>query len=263
MSALQAIVYGLIQGLTEFLPVSSSAHLILLPFLTGWPDMGLGFDVALHWGTLLAVLIYFRFDIGRLFLDFLGLTQGQRRPENKLPLYIILGTIPGAALGFVFEKQAETLFRSPWILCVTLSLMGTGLFLADKFGTKNRSLADITWKTALTIGLAQGIAIVPGISRSGITITTALLLGLTRADAVRFSFYLAIPITAGAGLLKMDYLFHNANDPIIWLAMGTSLASGAAAIHILMTYVRTKSFTPFVVYRLILAGGVLTWLLAH
>jgi undecaprenyl-diphosphatase len=176
---------------------------------------------------------------------------------------LIIGTIPGAVLGFLFEKQAETVFRSPWILCATLSLMGLLLFFSDKVGGKSKSLADLHWGSALAIGFCQGLAIIPGISRSGITITAGLLLGLSRTDAVRFSFYMAIPITAGAGLLKADYLFHNAGDPVIWSALFTSAISGAAAIHVLLNYVKTKSFTPFVVYRFVLAGGVLVWLLAR
>lgn len=256
----QAIAYGVVQGLTEFLPISSSAHLILLPLFTGWPDPGLAFDVALHWGTLLAVVVYFRKDLVHIFTGFFGFAAGQREPNNRLAWYITIATVPGAALGFLFEKQAETMFRTPLLLACTLSIMGLLLFVADRIGSKTVTLDTINWKKALLIGLAQGVAIVPGVSRSGVTITTGLFLGLSREDAIRFSFFLAMPITFGAGLLKIGYLVHNAGDPLIWIALVTSALSGFSAVHILMTYIRTRSFTPFVVYRLAMAAFIAVWL---
>jgi len=252
MSLSHAIAYGIIQGLTEFLPVSSSAHLTLLPFFTGWEDPGLAFDVALHWGTLLAVLVYFRKDVLNLILN-----------DRTLGYKIALATVPGAVIGFLLEEHAETVFRSPALLAVTLSVMGIFLLIADKKGSHSVVLGELSWKKALLIGLSQGLAIVPGVSRSGVTIATGLLLGLEREAAVKFSFYLAIPITMGAGLLKSPYLISNIHDSSILVAIVSSALAGFAAIQILITYVRTKSFTPFVVYRLALAGCIVVWLLSR
>jgi undecaprenyl-diphosphatase len=257
----QAIVYGLIQGLTEFLPVSSSAHLTLLPTFTGWPDPGLSFDVALHWGTLIAALIYFRRDLIKMTVDALAYLSGARTPESEFPWKIVVATVPGAIIGFLFEKQADTLFRSPWLIAGTLSIMGLWFLVADRFGKKQISLDQISWRNAILIGLSQGLAIIPGVSRSGITITSALLLGLDRSAAVRFSFFLSIPIIFGAGLVKAKYLIGNAGDPALIAGMLVSALSGLMAIHLLITYVRTRSFMPFVVYRLALAGSVVACLL--
>ncbi|MCG3205376.1 MAG: Undecaprenyl-diphosphatase [Elusimicrobia bacterium] len=257
MTIFHSLVYGSIQGLTEFLPVSSSAHLILIPFFTKWPDPGLAFDVALHWGTLLAVFIYFRTDVALMLRLFWESLCGKRSEAHTLPWKIALATLPGAVLGYILEKHAESVFRSPALLAGTLSVMGLGLWASDRWGKKEISLEQLSWKHSLLIGLAQGIALVPGVSRSGITIATALFLGFKREAAVRFSFFLAMPITLGAGLLKSGYLLQNITDPFISIGILTSLLSGLAAIHILLTYVKNNSFTPFVLYRLGLAGVVL------
>ncbi len=263
MNIFQALVYGVVQGLTEFLPVSSSAHLILVPIFTGWPDPGLAFDVALHWGTLAAVFIYFRKDITGLILGAVGALTGGRAPENMLPWKIAVATVPGALFGFAFEHQAETVFRSPWIMVGTLSIMAVALFYADRVGKKNLHLEDITWTRAIIVGTVQAFALIPGVSRSGITITAGLLLGLERTAAVRFSFFLAMPITAGAGILKSSYLIHNLGVPAIWVAVLTSAVAGILATHVLITYVRTRSFTPFVVYRIALAAVLAATLLSR
>jgi len=263
MDIFQAIVYGIVQGLTEFLPVSSSAHLILLPVFTGWPDPGLAFDVALHWGTLAAVFIYFRKDIIALAWGALGALTGGRAPENILPWKIAVATLPGAFFGFILEHQAETVLRSPWIMVVTLSVMGGALWYADRTGAKTLHLQDITWTRALIVGTLQAVALVPGVSRSGITITAGLLLGLERTAAVRFSFFLAMPITAGAGILKASYLIENVGVPAIWVGVLASAISGILATHVLITYVRTRSFTPFVIYRLLLAAVLATTLIVR
>lgn len=260
MTIFQSCVYGIIQGLTEFLPVSSSAHLILLPFFTRWADPGLAFDVALHWGTLLAVFIYFRRDVAMMIQLTIESLRGQRSAAHAVPWKIVLATVPGAVMGFILEKQAESLFRSPALLACTLSTMGVALWASDRWGQKSMKLEELSWGKALLIGLGQGVAIVPGISRSGITITTGLLLGLEREAAVRFSFFLAMPITLGAGLLKSKYILQNFGDPSIAVGILTSAIFGLAAIHILITYVKKKSFTPFVIYRLGLAGVILLML---
>ncbi len=256
MSIFQAVVYGFIQGVTEFLPISSSAHLILLPYFTGWNDPGLAFDVALHWGTLAAVFIYFRKDVVMLVRLFVESLKGARSPEHMLPWKIAAATVPAAALGFFLEKHAETVFRSPALLIFTLSLMGAALWAADRWGKKNAGMESISFTKAVLIGCAQGLALVPGVSRSGVTITSALLLGLDRESAVRFSFFLSMPITLGAGLLKSRYLVQNIGDPVILTAILSSMLFGMAAIHLLISYVRNKSFTPFVIYRLALAATI-------
>lgn len=256
MSALQAAIFGLVQGLTEFLPVSSSAHLVLVPFFTGWPDPGLAFDVALHWGTLLAVVIYFRRDILNIVRDAFRSLGGARGPEYRLPWQIAAATVPGVIAGLLLEKYAETAFRSPPLLAVTLSAMGLLLAAADRLGSKSVSLSGVTWAKALTIGICQSLALIPGVSRSGVTMTTGLFLGLEKTAAVRFSFLLSIPITLGAGLLKIDYLFANLANPQFLAGLAASAVSGFLAIHFLLNYVRSKSFMPFVVYRLALAAAI-------
>jgi undecaprenyl-diphosphatase len=155
MSILQTIALGLIQGLTEFLPVSSSAHLVLLPFFTGWPDPGLGFDVALHWGTLLAVVVYFRADLFALIRDAFRSLGGARGPEYRLPWQIAAATVPGVVAGLLFEEYADQMFRSPALIAVTLSVMGLALAAADRWGTKTIPLRDVSWSKALTIGVCQ------------------------------------------------------------------------------------------------------------
>lgn len=254
MSLTQAVFYGIVQGVTEFLPVSSSAHLVLLPWLFGWPDPGLGFDVALHWGTLAGVILYFRRDVTQMTLNFIASFRGLKTPEHHLPWQIIVATIPGALLGLIFEEKAETIFRTPALIGLTLSGAALLLFFSDRWNNNQRTLEHLTWKDALLIGVSQGIAIVPGVSRSGITIIMGLLLGLERATAVRFSFLLSMPIILGAGLLKIDYMIANINNPIFWTGLLISASAGLAAIHFLITYVRTKNFTPFVIYRLALAA---------
>jgi undecaprenyl-diphosphatase len=263
MPFLHALVYGAVQGLAEFLPVSSSAHLVLIPVFTGWEDPGLAFDVALHWGTLIAVLIYFRADVVMLVRDTFRFLSGVRTPQTLLPFKIIVATVPGAIIGLLFEKQAETLFRSPALLACALSLMGLGLWAADRIGRKQYGIDEISWPKAFLIGLSQGLAIVPGVSRSGITITTGLLLGLRRDEAVRFSFLMSMPIILGAGLLKSKYLFANSGEMSVWVAMIASFVFGIAAIKVLMTYIRTKSFMPFVIYRLALSAGIILWICTH
>ena len=248
---------GLVQGLTEFLPVSSSAHLVLLPWFFKWQDPGLGYNVALHWGTLIAVVAYFRKDLVQMTVGGIGFLQGKREPLNKLPWFIIAATIPGAILGLLFEEQAETIFRSPLLIASTLSVMGIVLYGTDRNGLKIKSIDQTSLKIFLIMGVLQGLAIVPGISRSGITISTALFLGFDRNTAVRLSFLLSIPIIAGAGLLKIGYLFNHLGSPLFLLGIGTAAISGWVAIHFLVTFVRTKSFTPFVVYRLVLAALIL------
>lgn len=261
MNLFEAVIYGIIQGITEFLPISSSGHLILFPWLLGWKDPGLAFNVALHWGTLLGVVIYYRKDIISLVLGFGRSLIGNKNPENVLPWKIGMATLPAALAGFVLEDAAETFFRSPWIIAIMLASVGALLFIADKKTQPNNGSFSISWFQAMMIGCAQALALVPGTSRSGITITVALFLSVNRSSAVRFSFLLSVPIILGAGIMKLDELVHNLGDPILLTAIGTSALAGYGAIHFLVKHVQTKSFTPFVIYRFLLAGFILVLLI--
>src|ERR1700688_1168402 len=192
ISIFQAIILGTVQGLTEFLPVSSSAHLILVPWLLRWPEPGLAFDVVLHLGSLLALLAYYWRDWVEMGWS---LADGRQMPRRFL-FFLVVASVPGAIIGILLEKQAETIFRSPVLIAATLAILGLLLWAADGMGSKKRKIRDITFLDALFIGLSQALAIIPGVSRSGATITTARFLGIDRPDAPNFSFFMAPPITA-------------------------------------------------------------------
>jgi undecaprenyl-diphosphatase len=256
-TALQAFWLGVVQGLSEYLPISSSAHLILVPRFMHWPDPGLAFDVALHLGTLLAVLIYF-------WKHLLQLVKAVSRPadpmlaaDRRLVANILLATIPGAIAGLLLEHKAETTFRSPQLIGCTLIVMGLLLLLADYSTRAEKSLADITWGIALVLGFAQALALIPGVSRSGITITVALFLGLARPDAARFSFLMSIPIIAGAGLLKFKQILLSPDHAALCAGFTGAAISGYLAIWILLRYVQRNRYTPFVLYRWALGAFVL------
>lgn len=261
MEIIQALVLGMVQGLGEFLPISSSAHLILTPWLFGWPDQGLAFDVALHWGTLLAVVVYFRNDIWNLIKGFIhSLLPSTRDFENntyqKLSWLIILATIPAAIVGKLLESEVETAFRNPLLIAGTMSVMGILLYLADKYGSKLKTISDIKWINALLIGLGQAAAIIPGFSRSGSTITVGLFQGLTRQDAAKFSFLMAVPITLGAGLLKLPDILHIQNHAQVLVGFVSSAVFGFLAIKYLLRYISNRSFAIFTWYRLILSAVI-------
>ncbi len=254
MDMVQAVILGLVQGLGEFLPISSSAHLVLIPWFMRWTDSGLTFDIALHVGTLLAVVIYFWKDWIRL------LHQGFANPrerEGKLFWYLVLATIPGALIGFVLEDVAETVFRHPVLIACMLMVLGIILYAADRRGQKQIEVETISLQTSFLIGLSQALAIIPGVSRSGVTMTAALALGMTREGAARFSFLLSAPIILGAALVKVPELIANPSmvDAGFLAGMAVACLSGLAAIGFLLRYVQTRTFLPFVVYRFI-AGAV-------
>ncbi|HVN94890.1 MAG TPA: undecaprenyl-diphosphate phosphatase [Syntrophorhabdaceae bacterium] len=251
MTILQAVVYGLVQGLGEFLPISSSAHLILVPWFFRWTDPGLTFDVALHVGTLVAVVIYFWKDWVRLLAK--GFTD-IRSSEGRLFWYIVAASVPGAIGGFLLEKKAETVFRSPLLIAVPLMLMGFFLYWADQKPNKKIDLKHITLGKSLLIGLAQVLAIIPGVSRSGITMMTGLLVGTTRETAARFSFLLSTPIIFGAAMVKLPTILSHSSmiTGEFMVGMIVSCLSGLLSIGFLLRYVRTKSFLPFALYRLML-----------
>jgi undecaprenyl-diphosphatase len=262
MELTHIIWLALVQGLTEFLPVSSSAHLILVPQLLGWPDQGLAFDVAVHLGTLLAVVAYFRRDIVTLFLAWINsITQRVMSPEARLAWGVILGTIPAGLVGLAFKDVIEVHLRSPLVIAVTTILFGLLLWLADHRSKLNRDEYSLGWQDFLVIGGAQAMALIPGTSRSGITITAALLLGLTREAAARYSFLLSIPIIVLSGLSVTKDLVESA-APVDWmtLVLGSSIAAASAffCIHFFLAFINKMGMTPFVIYRLLL-GVLLLW----
>ncbi|PKN20465.1 MAG: UDP-diphosphatase [Deltaproteobacteria bacterium HGW-Deltaproteobacteria-6] len=256
MDIIQAVVLGLVQGLGEFLPISSSAHLVLVPWLMKWVDPGLTFDIALHVGTLIAVVLYFWKDWLKLLSK--GITQPKER-EGKLFWYLVLATIPGAAIGFLLENIAETIFRNPVLIACMLILLGIILFFVDRKGTKQIDVEHITLRTSFLIGLSQALAIIPGVSRSGITMTTALALGMTREGAARFSFLLSAPIILGAALVKVPTLIANPAiiDASFLTGMVVACIAGLASIGFLLRYIQTKTFLPFVIYRFALGAVVI------
>lgn len=262
MNLIEPIVLGTVQGLTEFLPISSSAHLVLVPFFLGWTDPGLAFDVALHVGTLCAILIFFR----REWVEILEDLVGTRRKSGVTWKLLVIGTIPGMVAGLLVEKQAEEFFRNPLLIAATLSLFAILLWYWDSHGKKNRSLSEALARDALIVGLAQALAIVPGVSRSGVTITAALFVGLERSSAVRFSFLLSAPIIGGAGILKAPSIFTTlaaggSQAVAVLLGFATSLFAGLVAIGFLTTIARTRTFNGFVVYRLLLAAVIVATVL--
>ncbi len=263
-TVLQAIVLGVVQGLGEFLPISSSAHLIVLPWLLGWNEHGLAFDVALHVGTLVAVLVAFARDWGRVVSATLGdLRRG--RPfssrESQLLGIIVLASVPAAIAGLTLESEAERAFRSPVLVALTMTLLGVVLLVADRRAQHNRSRGPVSLREGLLIGCAQALAIVPGVSRSGATITAALLLGHRREDAARFSFLLATPAIVGAAVLKAPEILSAKHSHTILLGVAVSAIVGLLSIRLLLGHVRTKDYLPFVYYRWFFAAVVVVALL--
>jgi undecaprenyl-diphosphatase len=245
MTIFQAIIFGIVQGLTEFLPVSSTAHLILLPWFLGWPDPGLSFDVALHLGTLVALVIYF-------WKDWLALLA-----KPRMIAFIVAGTIPGAVAGVLFESQVENALRSPRIIALMLSLMALVLVIAELRGRRKKDLDQITWRDAISVGCAQAFALVPGVSRSGSTITAGLFVGMKRETAARFSFYLSAPIIAGAVAKKMLDIFEVGipADQVSAFVAGIAVSGivGYLSIAFLLHYLQTHNTFLFIYYRIALA----------
>ena len=263
----QAIILGIVQGLAEFLPISSSAYLILVPWVLGWDDPGLAFDVALHWGTLFAVLFVFWRDWIRLIgagLRSLGDRRFLETSDRRLFWSLVVASIPGAIVGKLLGDKAEDTLRSPLLIAVTMSVMGVLLWWADKAGRKDKLAEQMTPGHALGIGVAQAFALIPGVSRSGSTITLGLALGYSRDAIARFSFLMSTPIIFGAGLLKFPKMLremHSGASPLGWdgLAAGciASAIVGALVIRWLLAYLRTRTFAVFAVYRLLVSVGIL------
>jgi undecaprenyl-diphosphatase len=267
MNSLHAAVLGALQGFTEILPISSSAHLILVPWLFHWPESGLTFDVALHLGTFLALCLYFRRDILELALGFIAgfSRRDMPSPAVRLPFYIIAGTIPAALVGKFLEGPIEEVFRkSPALIAVFLIAFGLILSFSDMIGAKRLKMDRISLWHAMLIGLAQCLALVPGVSRSGITITAALFLGFKREDAARFSFLLSLPVVAGAALLKLVALARHGMPAgeleTLLIGIAVSAVAGYVSIAFLLKFVQNHSLSPFVLYRLLAGAGVLLYI---
>lgn len=274
MLLIQVVVLGIIQGLTEFLPISSSGHLLLVRELTGWellqdPHLNTIFDVALHAGTFFALLVYFRADIVRLFRGFISsLPHGIKGdPDRRLPWLIVFGTVPAAIAGVAGEDTIEDLLRqTPELIAALLIAFGLVLWLAEWRGRKVRQLSDASWWDGILVGVAQAMALAPGVSRSGITITAGLARGMTREAAARFSFLLSIPIVGGTAVYGfLDLIGRSQALPsegvlILTVGMVAAALSGYICIRFFLRYLQTRRLLPFIVYRLALGMGLLSWL---
>jgi undecaprenyl-diphosphatase len=258
MDLIQIIVLAVIQGLTEFLPISSSAHLILVPQLTGWTDQGLAFDVAVHVGTLSAVTVYFRRELVAMARDWgFSVIRGAAVGESRLAWAVLVGTIPVGLAALLFKPLIETELRSPMVIAWATILFGLLLWWADVTGRRARDEHALSWKDVAVIGVAQALALIPGTSRSGITITAGLMMGLSRTGAARFSFLLSIPVIVLAGGLETVELVQAAG-PVDWqaLAVGTVLSGVSAylCIHLFLKLIQRVSMLVFVLYRMVLGA---------
>ena len=257
MSYTQALVLGIVQGLTEFLPVSSSGHLILVPYFVGWPDQGLAFDAAIHVGTLGALLAYFRSELTELVTGTLA---------RRVATLLLVATLPALAVGWLANAWIEATLRSPLVIATTTAFWALVMWWVDRRAVPaspgdDDPLARVGWDQGLTIGCAQTLALIPGTSRSGITITAGLLTRLDRATAARFSFMLGIPVTATAGGYKLLHLLRGGlasteGGPLL-VAVLAAFGSGWFAVWFLVNYLKRRSLVPFVIYRLILAAVIL------
>jgi undecaprenyl-diphosphatase len=265
VSVLEAIVLGIVQGLTEFLPISSTGHLRIVPAFVGWEDPGAAFTAVTQLGTMAAVLLYFREDllrITRAWLRSLRDRRLRRELDARLGWYIVLGTIPIGIFGVLFKDQIETGARDLYLIGVALIVLGLVLLLAEKVGTRERSIEQIRTKDGFAIGLAQALALVPGVSRSGATITAGLFMGLDRPAAARFSFLLSVPAVVLSGLLELGTILSDDEGDgtgLLALVVATLMAfvSGYAAIAWLLRFLSTHSTAIFVAYRLALGAAVL------
>jgi undecaprenyl-diphosphatase len=278
MEVVVAAVLGIIQGLTEFLPVSSSAHLILVPWIFGWQPEGLLFDVSLHVGTAVAIVAYFWKDwivLAAEVIRGIAAAKPLGNARRRLAWFLVVGTVPAMIAGLALEDTIESWLRSPLVTVFTLILFGAVLYVAERKSRQNRKLEDYTWADSLWIGLSQALALIPGVSRSGITISTALFRDSDRSAAARFSFLLSTPIIIGAGLLESWHLLRALRHPLVsagitsdslelkWGVLAAGVVSAAVTgffcIRFFLRYIQTNTFKPFVIYRFILAGIVLVY----
>lgn len=256
MEIIKSIILGIVQGIGEFLPISSSAHLILVPYILGWKESSMAFDIALHFGTLLAVLVIFFKEWWDLFIGAINkITKGKDSLENKMFWYLIIATIPGAIIGLILEGVVETFFRKQyWLIALCLAIMGFLIYVgdrwADKHYQKQTDFKNITLKQAFIVGCSQALAIIPGFSRSGTTILTGRLLGLSKESITKFTFLLSVPIIAGATILKLPDL--EISIPVI-IGIVTSFVVGVLSIKFLLSYIKKHDFSVFAFYRIIVA----------
>ena len=255
MDTLHLVLLGLVQGLTEFLPVSSSAHLVLLPFVAGWQDQGLVYDVAAHGGSLAAVIGYFRHDLQRIVKNCSLPFSAQESADSQLLWFICLASVPVGIAGLVFHDFISSTLRNPQVIAIASIFFGLVLLLADKFGRATRDWSQLRWRDALFIGLAQVLALVPGTSRSGITITMGLALGMDRQSASRFSFLLAIPVILAASAYESFQLMSVSGDIEWWPVLtvfAVSLLSAWLSIHFFLKLLARTGMLPYVLYRVLL-----------
>jgi undecaprenyl-diphosphatase len=262
MDPVQAVVLAIVQGLSEFLPISSSGHLILIPHFFGWPDQGLAFDVAVHVGTLLALLLYFRRQLMTMVVAWLdSVFRRKQTADSRLAWQILVGTVPVGLAGLLFGDFIEAHFRNPLFVAGTLSFFGILMYVADRLGRGTQDEFSVTWPQALAIGCAQALALMPGTSRSGITMTAGRALGLTRSGAARFSFLLAIPGIGAAGAYEGLKLL-TSPAAIDWQPMMVGVVcaavSGIACIHFLIRFIERIGLLPFTIYRLLIAA-LIVW----
>jgi len=264
VNILQAIILGLVQGITEFAPVSSSGHLILVPWMLGWhivddPALNKSFDVALHMGTFVGAVIYFRHDLWVYIKAFVASCRARaiRTPDERLAWALVVGTIPGMIAGATLESVIEDKLGQPWLIAVMLAVFGVVLYVVDRRARQDRDLDSVGARTGLFVGIAQALALQPGVSRSGVTITAGRLVGLNREAAARFSFLLALPIIAGAGGLKAVDLAQTGFQgygPQFLAGFLAAAVSGFVVIWFLLRYLRTHDFLLFMIYRLAVAA---------
>lgn len=256
------MILALVQGITEFLPISSSAHLILVPVFADWPDQGLIIDIALHVGTLLAVIVYFWRDVLNLFKGLFNLLTGQGGADASLVINLIIATLPVVVIGLLVHRYAGNALRSPEIIAWTTLIFGILLYFSDHFSLTVKRIEHMTFGNALVIGLAQILSLVPGTSRSGITMTAARMLGYERPEAARFSLLLSIPTILGAGTLAFKDLMERGDIELqsdAYLAGGLSFVTALLAIACMMSWLKRATFTPFVIYRVVLGVFLLFW----
>jgi undecaprenyl-diphosphatase len=266
LDPLHAIVLAIVQGLSEFLPISSSGHLVLVPHLLGWQDQGLAFDVAVHVGTLFAVVAFFRRELlAMLKAWFASLAGGGMTPDARLAWFVIVGTIPVGAVGLLAGGAIEEKLRNPLAVATTLAVFGALMWLADRYGRRERDERSLGWRDAILIGCAQALALMPGTSRSGVTMTMARTLGLTREAAARFSFLLAVPGIAMAGAYEGFKLATGGRQAVDWgvIALGVTVAgiTGYLCIAWLLRVINRIGLAPFAIYRFAIAA-LLFWLFA-
>ena len=263
MTLLQIVVLAVVQGITEFLPISSSAHLILVPEFTDWPDQGTLMDVAVHVGTLAAVMVYFHRDLWAMVRGLGHLAARRPTAEARLVGVLMVATVPVVVIGAAFYAlDVNDAVRDPEVIGWTTLVFGLVLWLADRKGPTDVTVADLGWRAAALIGLAQAVALVPGVSRSGITMTAGRALGFDRTRAARFALLLAIPTLAAAGLLGAIEIVRSGDQALgadAVIGAGLSFVTALIAIWALMRWLRSASFAPFVIYRVVLGVGLLAW----